>query len=159
MSTSTFSGCHDFDPSCVQLQTELDWIGVIEGDLGPLGAKISETVRIAVEAGTCPRCEDPLPAPPEAPAGSRTTPCRCVPICAACGSDETYQGLQGTGMSQLDQWPVGKSARTRRRNKFQKNAVVVETILTEDKLITEVGVSELKFRDNPGGWLEFGREA
>jgi hypothetical protein len=53
-----------------------------------------------IDAGTCPRCEIPLPKADELPAGSRVTDCRCIPICRLCGSEE------GTWVVPPWAWPI-----------------------------------------------------
>jgi hypothetical protein len=60
-----------------------------------------------VQPGRCPRCEGPLPDPGEAPAGSRVTRCRSIPICERCGVDELYEQLEpGRRLSNPSTWPV-----------------------------------------------------
>ena len=78
----TFSGTHSWHSSVLN-----DTDAYEEGN--------ADEIIDNIESGRCPRCERPLPQPPEWPAGSRITACRSIPICGRCGSDEVYEQLDG----------------------------------------------------------------
>ena len=78
----SFSGTHSWHPT-VLLDTDAHEAGT------------ADDIIDNIAAGRCPRCEGPLPDPPEFPAGSRITQCRSIPICGRCGSDEVYEHCGG----------------------------------------------------------------
>ena len=89
----TLSGAHEFDPAHVSAIQRAYVVSVLDSSL-------------------CPRCGGPLTAD-EMPAGSRATPCRCVPVCAECGADEAYEeaGIYGEAPSAtFEEWPVDRDA-------------------------------------------------
>jgi len=140
MTIRTFSGTHDFDPS-VLVDTDADERGNAD--------EILENVR----DGRCPRCEGPLPAPPEYPAGSRVTACRSIPICGRCGHDEALSGgLQSAGC-----WPLPTEEIEERAARFREHARLA--ILTEGgHLITESGSTPVTNPRETGGWVQHGTD-
>jgi len=163
----SFSGAHPFRPQCVidVIVTEwagCAWLGSAQDDLDvrPRAIELAAEFTVKIEGGTCPRCDGALDLGKAA--GSRTTRCRCVPICPTCGADENNQGILGNGLSQTWRWPLLKGDITRRKNKAAKmpGAPVTAFLSAGDdgkvNMLTEDGVSELRMRPHPGGWSEFG---
>ena len=67
--------------------------------------------------------------------------------------------MLGTGISQAWRWPVRKGDITRRRNKVAAGTETALMVAGDNgalSLLTEDGVSQVKMRPHPGGWLEFG---
>lgn len=156
----SFSGAHPYRPQCVIDDIVADWARY-DIDARSRAIDLAEAFTQALEAGKCPRCNGPLD--PERVAGSRVTPCRCVPICPTCGSDEAYQAVRGTGLSPLWKWPVRKGDMTRRRNKVLSGPGVTIDLCTltsdsdgEPVVISEEGVGRVVGRPHPGGWAEYG---
>lgn len=154
----SFSGAHPYRPKCVIDVIVDEWAedGI---DQSENAVRIAEQVTRDVDAGRCPRCkaEDAL----AINAGSRATPCRCIPICTRCGTDEFHQALLGTGLSQVWRWPVRKGDITKRANRAasKQRPKLVTLGTTEDGdivLLDESGVSQVQPRPHAGGWSEFG---
>lgn len=152
----SFSGAHTFDLQCFVAA-----IGVVKKRDGqedrdwPLAK--ATTLAELIRDGTCPRCTGPLDL--EFCAGSRTTTCRCVPICPRCGSDEAFQGGLSAGLAPVWLWPLRGSSITRRANLVAAKAgppVAASIETTSMKILTDTGVSDFAFRPHPGGWAEYG---
>lgn len=151
----SFSGTHSYRPTCVSDAAKL--AAVTDFGFDPfdaaaqdkIGAHWAGVVTGRLERGQCPRCRGPLPTVSEPPpAGSRITACRCIPICASCGSDEATYPLP------LWRWPTSRSAVSRRRNYV--SSPPQSAILHDGTVIDETGAQEVKMREHPGGWAEFG---
>lgn len=145
MSVRTFSGTHDFDPTVLADTDVEDW---------QAGYIVTN-----IKSGLCPRCERPLPSPPEYPAGSRITECRSIPICGRCGSDEATEGMDaacgiGWGLSPASCWPIPTDEIDERRARWMKQAQ--PAILSGDRLITEDGSTPVTIPCNTGGWAQYG---
>jgi hypothetical protein len=157
MTIQSFSGAHPYRPQCVIDVIANEWLeyGL---DVTKRATEMAVTITVKIDAGTCPRCNGVLDL--DMCAGSRATRCRCVPICGRCGSDEGNQTILGTGMSQAWRWPLRKGDITRRRNKVDAMGETVIALMVPGdgalSMLTEDGVSQVKMRPNPGGWLEFG---
>jgi len=85
----TFSGVHPFRPVCLR---DLIVRSHAEQDAPPpADAAIWQTVKLVrmIDRGDCPRCARAL-GDETHPAGSRVTPCRCIPVCSGCGSHEAF---------------------------------------------------------------------
>lgn len=153
--SNSYSGAHPFRPQCA-LRSIAEAFPDIEG----AGQSFAADVTAKIDSGICPRCSGPLPTGNIFPAGSRLTRCRCIPICDRCGSDEVYELVSRTGrLSGVWQWPVGKSAITRRRNKFKAQCTPASIVADGHGggvVLDDEGVTQIKLRPNPGGWLEFG---
>jgi hypothetical protein len=96
----SFSGTHDWHQT-VLVDTDAD----NEGN--------ADDIIWNIEHSRCPRCEGPLPQPPEYPAGSRITACRSIPICGRCGEDEGFELMDAMfarnefgGISSASCWPI-----------------------------------------------------
>lgn len=155
----SFSGTHMFKPDCALASIELDWIdqgNFTEAELRRLARVHVGRLADHLTNGRCPRCADALD--PERTAGSRTTLCRCIPICPACGEDEAFQPSLGRPMSRIWEWPIGKGARTRRKIKIEQHATAEVALIARDNLITSDGSSPIKLREHPGGWAEYGMD-
>jgi hypothetical protein len=144
MTIRSFSGTHEFHPSVIEDTDAPD-----EGT--------ADDIIFNIESGRCPRCERPLPQPPEFPAGSRVTECRSIPICGPCGSDEVYQAmdaammaakygpdavdLHGLGISSAGCWPLPTQEIDERRARYERQ--MRPAILTvqdgADYVVTEDG--------------------
>lgn len=140
MATRSFSGRHEFQPDCL-------------GKTDAASRGMANQIVADISSGICPRCRGPLPAPPELPAGSRVTRCRCIPICGGCGSDEAHQEADRRGLSPAGCWPVATEEIGERGRRYQRQ--VRPAILTDDgHLIGEdgvIGVTEWHHADT-GGW-------
>jgi len=145
----SFSGTHDWHPTVLD-----DTDAVIEGN--------ADEIIWNIENGRCPRCERPLPQPPEFPAGSRITRCRSIPICGPCGSDEVHEAVDcvrgiGWGISSAACWPIPIEKIHERHDRIQQQMEMVPAILTGDgHLITEDGATPVVTPRNTGGWAEYG---
>jgi hypothetical protein len=145
----SFSGTHAFHPT-VWADTDADHAG----DDHP--GYLTELI----ESGWCPRCSGPLPTGREFPAGSRITPCRSIPICGSCGSDEAFEQMEemwgiGWGLSPASAWPVYDDDIDARRERILRQST--PAILTPDgQLITDDGVAEVVNPCNTGGWAQYG---
>jgi hypothetical protein len=146
MAIQTFSGTHPFHPT-VLADTDADELD-------------ADDIVWDIEHGRCPRCERPLPTMPEYPAGSRITQCRSIPICGPCGSDESFEQLDGAsgigwGLSSASEWPLDVEAIDERRERYMKQ--MTPAILTGDgHLITDDGVAQVINPCNTGGWAQYG---
>lgn len=155
----SFSGTHLYDIDCVKTSVELDWIDQDVFDdarLDELSSSWARRVNRAVTESTCPRCGDKFDEH-LVPAGSRVTICRCIPICSACGEDEAFQEMLNNEISRVWQWPVSKSARTRRKNKVMANGRLATMV--GDQVLSKDGVTRIKPRPHPGGWAEYGHDS
>lgn len=136
----SFSGRHRFQLACL-------------GETDAYAAGTADQIVADVNSGICPRCQGPLPRPPEYPAGSRITRCRCIPICSGCGSDEAHEEVDGWGLSPAGCWPVAAEEIEEHGRQYQRQ--VRSAILTDDgHLIGQDGVirvTEWRHRDT-GGW-------
>jgi hypothetical protein len=86
---------HAFRPSCLrgELEGYLDRHG--ETDHGLVGHALVGLLH-DIDHDACPRCQGPLRSSPgEAPAGSRVTSCRCIPICPECEARESKEAQIG----------------------------------------------------------------
>jgi hypothetical protein len=139
----SFSGTHDWHPSVLN-------------DTDAHEAGTADDIITNIEEGFCPRCERPLPTPPEFPAGSRITQCRSIPICGRCGGDEAYEILGPDGLSGAGCWPLSVDLIDARRAQFEANAK--PAIITGDgHLLTEDGVAPIVVPRNTGGWAQYGQ--
>jgi len=145
MSVRSFSGTHDWHPS-VLIDTDAD----VEGN--------ADDIIDNIESGRCPRCERPLPEPPEFPAGSRVTACRSIPICGPCGSDEAYEALDKGYLSSAGCWPLSTEEIDERRERWEQHAV--RGFMTAGPggavVITEDGASPVINPMNTAGWAQYG---
>lgn len=153
----SFSGAHPFRPQCVVNAVVEEWAG--HGpNVKAVAIERAATIATKLGEGVCPRCDGPLDL--SRTAGSRSTRCRCVPICPRCGEDEANQAILATGWSQVWRWPLRKGDITRRRNKMSKLGTRTVGLVTvsgdEVSVLTEDGFSRAQMRPNPGGWAEFG---
>jgi hypothetical protein len=140
MTIRTFSGTHAFHP------TVLAGTDAHEADT-------ADEIIDNIDAGRCPRCEGPLPTPPEFPAGSRITLCRSIPICGRCGGDEAYEQLEDD-LSDAGCWPLPAAEIEDRRNRHESGAEAA--ILSGDTLLTADGAAPIVNPRNTGGWAQFG---
>jgi hypothetical protein len=140
MEIRSFSGAHPWHPTVL-----LDTDAHDEGN--------AEEIIENIESGRCPRCEGPLPTLPEFPAGSRTTPCRSIPICGRCGGDEVYEQL-GDGISTPGCWPLPVDEIDERRAFHESQATL--GFLSGNTLITEDGAATITNPRNTGGWAQYG---
>lgn len=146
----SFSGIHDWDPT-------------ILADTDAHEAGTAVWIVEAIESGICPRCEGPLPTPPEYPAGTRITKCRSIPICGRCGGDEVYEQIS-TGLSTAGCWPVPTEQIEARKARFEapdrENSVwpcqKQVAILSTDSLITDDGAVPIINPCNTRGWAQYG---
>lgn len=95
----SFSGAHPFRLQCLA--------EVLRIEVGDENDDLALELVALIDAGRCPRCGRPI-TEREIASGSRMTSCRCIPVCAACGEDESW-GQLGAGLHDegcLDQWPV-----------------------------------------------------
>jgi hypothetical protein len=122
MEIRSFSGAHPWHPTVL-----LDTDAHDEGN--------AEEIIENIESGRCPRCEGPLPTLPEFPAGSRTTPCRSIPICGRCGGDEVYEQL-GDGISSPGCWPLPVDEIDERRAFHESQATLGSYRATRSSLKT-----------------------
>ena len=157
----SLSGTHPSKTECVVTSIVEEWM--LDGiDAHEQAVRIAAQIRDDLADGRCPRCRGPLPEPPELPAGSRVTPCRCAPICGRCGSDEANQAILGRGISQFWRWPVRKGDITKRAIKVEAMCERTPAVVaaTGDDLValTDAGVTTLRPRPHPGGWFEFGHD-
>jgi hypothetical protein len=149
MTIRTFSGTHDFDPT-VLVDTDAD----VEGK--------ADEIIWDIENGRCPRCEGPLPTPPEYPAGSRITACRSIPICGRCGEDEAFEQLDAErglewGLSAAGCWPIPTEEIEERITRYHQQ--MKPAIMTTDGyLVTEDGSVPVINPRNIGGWAQYGYE-
>jgi hypothetical protein len=145
----TFSGVHDFDPT-VLADTDADEYGNADDILDN------------IENGRCPRCEGPLPAMPELPAGSWVTECRSIPICRRCGVDEGLEAMDamigsGLGISGASCWPLRIEEIEERSARLYRQMTLTSMILTLDgHLVTEDGSTPVINPRNTGGWAQYG---
>lgn len=165
MTLRSFSGTHDYNPEHVIRSIVEEW--QLEGIDVEDHARDVLVPRITADLseGLCPRCRQTLARfDGDRGAGSRLTPCRCVPICGPCGSDEANQGggILGTGVSQFWRWPVRVGDRTKRANRAAAMfGPVHPAVLTggsdgQPVMITDDGATPLVPRPMGGGWAEFG---
>jgi hypothetical protein len=96
----SFSGTHRFRPQCLLCVWGADF-----ATTGQSVSTVEELVR-RIDSGRCPRCAGPL-ASPLPPAGSRSTRCRCIPVCTPCGTHEALvQRDGGPGrFAYVTHWP------------------------------------------------------
>lgn len=151
----SFSGTHAFKPGCVSDAAKLAAVtdfGYSPDDDGvtKIGAHWAAKVSDSLDKGMCPRCRGKMPEPPQYPAGSRVTSCRCIPVCNLCGQDEAFYPMP------IWRWPTSRSAMTKRRNKLDGKREL--GFLAGDRIITESGSREFTLREHPGGWAEFGHD-
>ncbi|UGQ59869.1 hypothetical protein LSF60_10565 [Rhodococcus pyridinivorans] len=141
--TRSFSGRHGFNATCLIDVCSIDDIARVEED---------------ITDGTCPRCWGRLPEPPEYPAGSRVTSCRCIPICGTCGTDESDESLSDGGISDPSLWPIDRDEIDARRAWMLANSRMVVLDIGSMQALDENGVTAVHPRPNPSGWAEFGRD-
>lgn len=159
----TLSGAHPFRPACLKAKLELEALD----DPGLEGQVLDALEELVweIDRGFCPRCREG-DVREKFPDGSRITACRCVPICHACGEHEAVTVAEKGGLYGAFTWYIDPPDATfvageveEFRSKGRMVDGMVEGILTGNAtLITEEGVSILKLRPHPGGWLEFGDE-
>ena len=136
MSIRSFSGTHYWDPVVLN-DTDAD-------------AVTASRIVANIERGRCPRCEEPLPQPPDIPAGSRITRCRSIPICSRCGSEEAdewvraFRGM-GKGMLAASEWPVQPGKMEQREQRFGVEAA---------RIPLQLGA--VNDPHNTGGWAQYG---
>jgi hypothetical protein len=142
MEIRSFSGTHGWHP-IVLLDTDAH------------EAETAEEIIYNIESGRCPRCDGPLPTPPEYPAGSRVTACRSIPICGRCGSDEVDEQLS-TGLSSPGCWPIPLAEIEARRAQWE--GALKAAILSGDTLINDDGAEPITLINpcNTGGWAQYG---
>ncbi len=141
MAIQSFSGVHDWHPTLLM-------------DTDAHEAGNADEIVENIESGRCPRCEGPLPTPPELPAGSRVTLCRSIPICGRCGGDEVYEQLFESGLSGAGCWPLPTDEIEARKARFEASSTVA--ILSGETLVTEDGAAPIVIPCNTGGWAQFG---
>ncbi|CAN5119800.1 hypothetical protein BH11ACT1_BH11ACT1_19190 [soil metagenome] len=148
----SFSGVHEYRHSCAEAEVALELVAD-EGITDALVARIThEYVTAHLESGACPRCGGPLN--PAITAGSRVVSCRCIPVCPDCGSDEALSGVLP-----IIEWPeVDRAEMLARAEQWMANAEPAVLDLDAGVIISESGVSKVKMREHPGGWLEFGHD-
>jgi hypothetical protein len=148
MAAQSFSGCHPYQPHCLELA--LDAVDFF--DVGDVVDEITELIQNNV----CPRCTTNSL---EHPAGSRITDCRCVPICGPCGGQESLVLLGA------DSWPVSEADHRWWLGHVYGQVPQLEVAdagqISNDStgapvLMTEDGITQIRPRLHPGGWLEFG---
>lgn len=158
----SFSGCHTFRPSCLVdvLVAELDCEHEDGGSVQEATERVEEFVR-AIDAGRCPRCGATFADPPTAPAGSRITDCRCVPICGPCGEHEASPHGALVGVSD---WPLDQGRVTLELDAWLSTAILATFIPSDGEadalglVLSADGVTEVVDRPHPGGWAEFGHD-
>lgn len=136
-----FSGTHPWHPS-VLADTDADEAGT------------ADDIIEAIESGRCPRCEGPLPVPPEFPAGSRITKCRSIPICGPCASDEALEQCELGYISSAGCWPLDPAVIEDRKNRCESRASTA--IISGDTLISDEGATPVVNPRNTGGWAQYG---
>jgi hypothetical protein len=102
-----------------------------------------ETLVQMIDAGRCPRCEDPLPS---VPAGSKATPCRCIPVCSSCGDQEDFALISALS------WPLDAEEREECDYEYEEALCRIGEKVTT----MEVETSTLELQEHPGGWAEYG---
>lgn len=143
MKIRTFSGTHDWHSSVLN-----------DADADQHTASL---IIQNIELGRCPRCEGPLPEDRYAPAGSRITKCRSIPICSRCGSDEADQCVDRR-LSPASAWPVDRVELDRQRQAREASAVRITVSLDDVFTNTIDGAhSILPMQHNTGGWAQYGR--
>lgn len=98
------TGEHPFRRECFIEGIARPWCagdGLAPERFARLIAARADDAHAALAAGACPRCMDEFEEG-ESATGSRTTSCRCIPICERCAAEEANEGL----LSQLWVWPV-----------------------------------------------------
>lgn len=152
----SFSGAHPFRPACLQQAVH----AVFEFDPDEFESEGVDPVQHVldlvqmVDRGECPSCGRDLPTGNFMPAGSRLTRCRCVPVCVGCGNLEALHGIEVTA------WPMPPEDVDALNARMLASAKLTDVTLMGEGgapvLITEDGVTEIRLRDHPGGWAEFG---
>ncbi len=148
---ASYSGAHPYRPACLIDLLLTEGIAVDRDDAVDQVLPITE----AIDAGHCPRCGGPLPdGRPVKPAGSRATPCRCVPVCGRCGDSEALL-LASPGLLYLpDCWPLVDADEIHERLAAHLRPAMFDG--GSGMVIDEDGATPVKFRPHPGGWLEYG---
>jgi hypothetical protein len=157
----SFSGTHPFRPAHLLEQTRegfqvatVKMRAVLADYDAPCDDEVVTHVARLVElidGGYCPRCERPL----GALAGSRLTPCRCIPICSRCGRHEAFCALYTPNAWPLDEDEVEDELQ---QVESRLRPAVLELDEGEMTLLTEEGVGPPALREHPGGWAEFGHD-
>lgn len=174
MAESTFSGSHPFRPSCLlaAYEYECSQFGDDADALRTAAAEFVEGRLRVINDGLCPRCERAFVSG-EIPSGSRSTACRCVPVCSDCSTAEFELG--GTSPASLSDgdclnfvalvsviaWPVDLAAQgeflAEWRSRYNiHRGVVVLGVDENPKVLHEGREARLIQRPHPGGWAEFG---
>lgn len=145
MTIRSFSGTHDWHPSVLN-------------DTDAHEAGNADKIIWNIEHGFCPRCERPLPKPPEYPAGSRITRCRSIPICGDCGSDEAHQAMEGSGYSSAGSWPLPAEEIEERHTRFRRSRRPGKLTMIDGQLtlIMEDGTTIPVDPPDTGGWAQYG---
>ncbi len=136
----SFSGTHDFRPSCLLAALIEDLAGDVEGatTLQAHAEAQLESLVAMLEAQACPRCGAEL-AHEQFNAGSRITSCRCIPVCSQCG------GSEASTLASPVEWPLTDQTHAVR---LRRQTYVVD------------GAGNVRARPRfPGGWLEFGEHS
>lgn len=151
MTITTFSSTHEFRPTCLMAAIARD--GADPNHTESI-AVIAAMITSRIDRGWCPRCEQgKLPdGNPVKPAGSRTTDCRCIPVCGPCGTDE------GRGTEYLTGplwWPVDG---VHERYAADVAAAQVAVWDASGVLLTDVSIITPVPRQHPGSWAEYGHD-
>ncbi|WP_299442265.1 hypothetical protein [uncultured Phycicoccus sp.] len=158
----SFSGTHEYNPECLAGVSRNSYVavGFAPEEVESVIRDKVDTVSNSIMRGICPRCAGPLrSAGPGAPAGSRITRCRCIPICSACGEDETSQQVLGQRLTAPWNWPVSRGSMTRRANSVKGRcgpAFAVADSNGDLLVLDDRGVTPLVNPPNTGGWNEDG---
>jgi hypothetical protein len=161
MTIQTFSGSHPFRPACL-LSAYRESLGD-EFDPDDEYQGIDEVALLVqdIDRGHCPRCGRDFEH--DNPAGSRLTPCRCIPVCAECGKAEVFEWealalIDGPGdvvltgmVGPVCSWPIDAEGQTLALAELEKRLSVGNPLI-------ETTVGDLEFREQPGGWLEYGHD-
>lgn len=160
--TGSFSGAHPFRPEHLRAAMQARW----EPWTDEAEEAVADLVKM-IDAGICPRCSEPLPSPPEYPAGSEETDCRCIPICGHCGEHESMARLfSTTGIYRypVDSWylnpPDPEDVEQELRVARERGLPAVLDLQDGKlKILSEEGVTELEITPDSGGWGQHGYDA
>jgi hypothetical protein len=147
----SFSGTHLFRPAHLR--------DAMRPAVPDKAERVERTARLVelVDAHQCPRCGRPFETL-RFPAGSRVTPCRCIPVCHHCGQLEGLPALikeMGLAIDVPDvfapwRWPLPIEV-----------IDVQEAILAELRShmrLVQVQLEDLRAEPSSGGWAEFGED-
>lgn len=157
----SFSGSHPFDPHCViralrKLRKSAATTACPkEHDKTPL----ARTIVSEVNRHRCPRCLEPLTVTESGAywrnAGSRTTLCRCIPVCSDCGLHEALEPRFSGATTTLDAWPIDAVRMRRDLDSWRSGSSVVPGTFVGEHVLVPDGVLTPRAQWT-GGWRAFG---